>query len=63
MLHPTLVALSIVLELNEDLGRITRSHPGRERHAFYNADFKFPEDISNLLPRPADRWWEHLGRL
>jgi len=63
VLHPTLVALSIVLELNEDLRRITRSHPGQERHAFYNVDFKFPKDISNLLPQPADWWWEHLGRL
>jgi len=50
VLHPTLVMLSKVLELNEDLGRITQSHPGWECHAFYNTDFKFPKDISNLLP-------------
>jgi hypothetical protein len=61
-LHPTLVALSIVLEYKEDLGNITRSHPKRQEHTFYDASAVFPEDISNLLPPSKDRWWEPLGK-
>ena len=62
-LHPTLVALSIVLELEEDFSRINRSHPTREIHQFYKADAEFPENIADLLPEPSNRWWEHLGKL
>ena len=60
--HPTLVALSIVVELDEDLGNINRSHPERFRHSLYNASAEFPLDISDLLPPSADRWWEGLGK-
>jgi hypothetical protein len=51
-----------VLERNEDLGRISRSHPDRHEHSFYDAEAKFPSDISDLLPPNADRWWEPLGK-
>jgi hypothetical protein len=57
-----LVALSIALERDEDLRRITRSHPDQREHEFYDANAEFPPDISNLLPPSADRWWEHLGK-
>lgn len=61
-LHPTLVALTIVFARKEDLGRISRTHPDLEQHEFYNADAVFPEDLSNLLPPSAERWWEKLGK-
>ena len=57
-----MVALTIVLNRDEDLGRISRSHSDREQHAFYNAKAEFPLDISDLLPPSADRWWERLGK-
>ena len=62
-MHPTLVALSIVLDGNEDLGNITRSHPKRQAHSFYDERAVFPEYIANLLPPSTDRWWEPLGKL
>jgi hypothetical protein len=62
-MHPTLIALSIVLDKGEDLGRINRSHPDLEMHAFYDSNTVFPPDISDLLPPSADRWWERLGKL
>ena len=62
-LHPTLVALSIVLSSDGDLGTINQSHPGRHTHRFYNASAKFPTDILHLLPPSKDRWWEILGKL
>jgi hypothetical protein len=61
-LHPTLAALSIVLHRNEDLGTIDRSHPDRHSHKRYKRDATFPDDISDLLPPHADRWWEKLGK-
>jgi hypothetical protein len=61
-LHPILVALSIVLDRDEDLGRVTRSHPDREEHEFYEAGAFFPLHNSDSLPPSADRWWEHLGK-
>ena len=61
-LHPTLVALSIVLSRDEDLSRIDRSHPDRHLHKRYKPDATFPNDISDLLPLHADRWWEQLGK-
>jgi hypothetical protein len=60
-LHPILVALQIVLDQNEDLGSITRSHPDLKVHSFYDETAKFPADISHMLPPIADRWWEQLG--
>ncbi|KAN0111964.1 hypothetical protein V8E52_007982 [Russula decolorans] len=60
-LPPTLVALSIVLEQDEDLGRINRSHPDREEHNYFNPNTVFAADISDLLPPSADRWWESLA--
>ncbi|KAH9988505.1 hypothetical protein BJV77DRAFT_737858 [Russula vinacea] len=62
-LHPTLVALFIVLSRDEDLGRITRSHPDRKQHKYFRRREVFPEDISNLLPPREGRWWEDLGML
>jgi len=64
-LHPTLIALTIVLCRDEDLSRINQSHPELKNHEFYKAEAEFPKDISDLLPPPsasADHWWEHLGR-
>jgi hypothetical protein len=60
-LHPTLAALPIVLKNDEDLGSITRSHPGLGGHKFYDKNAAFPDDLSSKLPPIADRWWEHLG--
>jgi len=60
-LHPTLVALSMVLHCNGDLGTINRTYPDRHKHAYYKDSAVFPNDISDLLPPSADRWWEHLG--
>ncbi|KAN0121379.1 hypothetical protein V8E52_003275 [Russula decolorans] len=59
-LHPILIALSIVLDRDEDLGRITRFHPGRWEHEFYDDSAEFPADLSDLLPPSADCWWEPL---
>ena len=61
-MHPILVALSIVIADKEDLSRITRDHPGRLRHKFYDASANFSADISDLLPPSEDRWWEVLGK-
>jgi hypothetical protein len=61
-LHPTLVALSIVLAENEDLGMINRLHPKRRSHYFYVPEAIFPTNISHLLPPTADRWWVRLGK-
>jgi len=58
-----LTALSIVLERNQDLGRIDRSHPDLWEHAFYDPGAEFPADLSDLLPQSDDRWWETLGEL
>lgn len=60
-LHPTLVALSIVLYYDKDLGKINQFHPKLENHDYYVKNAEFPSDISDLLPLVADRWWEHLG--
>jgi hypothetical protein len=60
-LHPTLIALNIVLRRDEDLAMINRSHPEQKTHVFYKAEAEFPEDISDLLPS-ADHWWEDLGK-
>ena len=62
-LHPTLVALSIVLAQNGDLSSINRSHPDLNKHEFYDKRVVFPSDLSDLLPQVADRWWEPLGEL
>jgi len=60
-LHPTLIALSIVLHCDEDLCNINQYHPDRQYHEFYKAEANFPKDISDLLPS-ADHWWEGLGK-
>jgi len=62
-MHPTLVALGIVLHCNEDLGNTNWSHPDRDEHEWYDGSALFLEDISNLLPEAADHWWEQLGML
>jgi hypothetical protein len=61
-MHPTLVALSIVISGKQDLSRISRDHPGRLHHKFYDASTDFSADISDLLPPSGDRWWEALGK-
>ena len=61
-LHPTLAALFIVLQDGGDLSEIRRDHPKLHKHKYYKPEAKFPQDISNLLPAPANRWWETLGK-
>jgi hypothetical protein len=61
-LHPTLAALTIVLQTDDDLSNIQRSHPLLERHSFYKVEAKFDDDISGYLPGAAQRWWECLGK-
>ena len=60
-LHPILVGLQIVLDQKEDLGNITKSHPNRALHMFYDEKAEFDLDISYMLPPITDRWWEQLG--
>jgi hypothetical protein len=55
------MVLSIMLDQDEDLGRITRSHPDWQQYAFYDANTEFPVDILYLLPLSADCWWDTLG--
>ena len=62
-LHPTLAALFIVLQRGADLSEIRRDHPDLHKHKYYDPEAKFPQDISNLLPAPVDRWWVTLGKL
>lgn len=59
--HPTLLALSIVISLGEDLRRINLLHPRLKSHIYYDPGATFPQDISNMLLPSADRWWERLG--
>ena len=54
-LHPTLVALSIVLSHDEDLSRIDWSHPDCHLHKRFKSDATFPDNILDLLPPHADR--------
>ena len=61
-MHPILVALSIVIADKEDLSRITRDHPGRLHHKFYDSSADLSADISDLLPSSEDRSWEVLGK-
>ena len=63
VLHPTLVELFIVLQRGADLSEIRRDHPNLHKHKYYDPEAKFPQDISNLLPAPVDRWWVTLGKL
>ena len=49
-LHPTLIALSIVLHCDEDLHSINQYHPDWQYHEFYKSEANFPKDISDLLP-------------
>ena len=62
-LHPTLVALSIVLSHDKDLSRINWSHPDCHLHKCYKPNATFPDDILDLLPPHEDHWWEQLGKL
>jgi hypothetical protein len=48
-LHLVLVALSIVLKTNKDLSNIKRFHPLLERHCYYKAEAKFPNNLSDHL--------------
>lgn len=64
-LHPTLTALSMVLRSPADfseIARIARNDRELRKHKFYVPGFKFPADVSDLLPPSADRWWEPLGK-
>lgn len=63
-LHPTLAALFIVLAAgaSADLSEIGRTYRDVRKHSNYSAWAKFPDDISNLLPPPGERWWETLGK-
>jgi len=47
---------------DEDLGRINRSHPDRGQHEFYDEKAVFPLNLSDLLEKSGDRWWEGLGK-
>jgi hypothetical protein len=59
-LHPILLALSIVLHLNQDPGEISRSHGIVTQHGLYRSDVDFPLGIVDLPEE--DRWWEALGK-
>lgn len=61
-IHPILIALSIVLVDKEDLSCISRNHPRRSHHSYYDASADFSADISDLLPPSEHRWWEILGK-
>ena len=61
-LHPTLVALFIVLESGADLFKSGRNHPNHRSHKYYDPSANFPNDISNLLPSSEHCWWDVLGR-
>ena len=60
-LHPTLAVLFIVLNSSTGLSEIRRNRPDLRKHKYYDPEANFPQDISNLLPVPQDRWWETLG--
>lgn len=60
-LHPSLAALFIVIKKGADFSEISRNHPNLRSHIYYKPRAKFPEDISNLLPPAAERWWVSLG--
>jgi len=62
-MHPTLVALGIVLHHNKDLGNINQSYLDWDEHKWYDGSALFLEDILNLLPEATDCWWEQLGML
>ena len=49
-LYPTLIALSIALHHDEDLGSINWYHPDQQSHGFYKAGANAPKDISDLPP-------------
>ncbi len=59
-LHPTLAALCIVLDGNDDLTLITNKHPDLARHKYYSASAVFP-DLSTLPLSTKSHWWEDLG--
>ena len=59
-LHPTLAALFIVLNSSTGLSEIRRNRPDLCKHKYYDPEANFPQDISNLLLVPQDRWWETL---
>lgn len=61
-LHPILAALTIVMDGDEDLAQITRSHPKLNQHKYYDPRAEFDDDLSEMLPGPTGRWWERLGR-
>ena len=57
-LHPILAALSIVLSWDENLSKITASHPRLRKHIHYDPSVVFPSEISDLLPKQEKRWWD-----
>jgi hypothetical protein len=60
-LHPTLIALFIVMITGGDLGNISRNHPRKEESKYFNCDAVFPDEIAMYLPPRRERWWEDLG--
>jgi hypothetical protein len=61
-LHPTLAALSLVLDEGGDLGSISRSNPKILGHKYYDEHAVFPENISELVSGdPEAQWWTRLG--
>lgn len=59
-MHPSILALSIVLSNDEDFSLITSNHPQLPSHKYYNDLAVFP-DLSTFLPSREDCWWEGLG--
>ncbi|KAH9173114.1 hypothetical protein EDB89DRAFT_1905610 [Lactarius sanguifluus] len=59
VLHLILVALTIVLQHDEDLSLLTPNHPDLPRHKYYDASVVFP-DLHSFLPPREDCWWEDI---
>lgn len=60
-LYPTLAVLGIVLDADEDLGNIGRTHPRLHEHPYFKPQALFPKNISDLVPPIGNRWWDDLG--
>ncbi|KAF8262442.1 hypothetical protein EI94DRAFT_1808759 [Lactarius quietus] len=60
-LHPTIVALFIILKESRNLLDIGRNYPGVMQHLYYKPQAKFPKEISHLLPSSGEFWWEALA--
>ena len=60
-LHPTLIALFIVMGTDGDLEDIMRDHPKLASTKYYSPNATFPQDLTRYLQ--GERWWEALGAL